>query len=66
MQERGTVSAGRTDRKNGQIPKSCEQVVVSGWVPSAFREPEWGRQAHSPPASEQTDEDEETQVTHGI
>lgn len=33
MQERGTVSADRTERKNAELLKSCEQVVGSGWVP---------------------------------
>lgn len=32
-----------------QRPKSCEQLVGSGWVPSACSEPGWGRQAIFPP-----------------
>lgn len=48
MQERGIVSAGRAERKNVELPKSCEQVVGSGWVPWTCSESGWGRQAHFP------------------
>lgn len=48
MQESGIVSAGRTERKNTGLPKSCEQVVGSGWVPRACSEPGWGRRVRFP------------------
>lgn len=48
LQEREIVTAGRAERKNAGVPKSCEQVVGSGWVPSVLSEPEWGRQAYFP------------------